>query len=274
MSFKVSALAWMVPVEKSTERLVLLALADRADDEGKNCYPSVETICGMTQMNRKTVFAVISRLAERGVLSVRKREVHNSNEYLLHIEDWPENGTTQKRDNPKTVRQLSRKRDDGCTENGTTVVPKTGHEPINEPINNQSITSREDTPPKARAKKGEAWKKWIKVEKPAEVPDDLWKQFGEIRALKKRALTESALELLRSEGEKAHMTLLQVIEHCCANAWAGFRASWLTRTSGSTYRKPQNVTQTAEYRERLQACCRGEGRTEKLADDGVTIIVD
>ena len=51
MSFRVSALAWMVPVEKSTERLVLLALADRADDEGKNCYPSVETICGMTQMN-------------------------------------------------------------------------------------------------------------------------------------------------------------------------------------------------------------------------------
>ena len=88
------------------------------------------------------------------------------------------------------------------------------------------------------------------------------------------ALTESALELLRSEGEKAHMTLLQVIEHCCANAWAGFRASWLTRANGSNYRKPQNVTQTAEYRERLQACCRGEGRTEKLADDGVTIIVD
>ena len=95
MSFRVSALAWMVPVEKSTERLVLLALADRADDEGKNCYPSVETICGMTQMNRKTVFAVISRLAERGVLSVRKREVHNSNEYLLHIEDWPKNGSTE-----------------------------------------------------------------------------------------------------------------------------------------------------------------------------------
>lgn len=279
MSFKVSALAWMVPVEKSTERLVLLALADRADDEGKNCYPSVETICGMTQMNRKTVFAVISRLAERGVLSVRKREVHNSNEYLLHIEDWPkngstENGTTQKRDNPKTVCQLSQKRYASCPKNGTTVVPKTGHEPINEPINNQSITSREDAPPKARAKKGEAWKKWIKVEKPAEVPDDLWTQFGEIRALKKMALTERALELLRSEGEKAHMTLLQVVETCCGNAWAGFKASWLTRTNGSNYRKPQNVTQTAEYRERLQACCRGEGRTEKLADDGVTIIVD
>ena len=130
------------------------------------------------------------------------------------------------------------------------------------------------TPPKARTKKGEAWKKWIKVEKPDEVPDDLWKQFGEIRALKKMVLTERALDLLRSEGEKAHMTLLQVIETCCGNGWAGFKASWLTRTNGSNYRKPQNITQTAEYRERLQACCRGEGRTEKLADDGVTIIVD
>lgn len=70
------------------------------------------------------------------------------------------------------------------------------------------------------------------------------------------------------------MTLLQVVETCCGNGWAGFKAAWLTSTSGSTYRKPQNVTQTAEYRERLQACCRGEGRTEKLADDGVTIIVD
>lgn len=125
MSFKVSALAWMVPVEKSTERLVLLALADRADDEGKNCYPSVETICGMTQMNRKTVFAVISRLAERGVLSVRKREVHNSNEYLLHIEDWP------KTEVPKTGRPkngTTQKRYVSCPKNGTMVVPKTGRQ--------------------------------------------------------------------------------------------------------------------------------------------------
>lgn len=70
------------------------------------------------------------------------------------------------------------------------------------------------------------------------------------------------------------MTLLQVVETCCGNGWAGFKAAWLTRTNGSAYRKPQNVTQTPEYRERLQACCRGEGRAEKLADDGVTIIVD
>ena len=45
-------------------------------------------------------------------------------------------------------------------------------------------------------------------------------------------------------------------------------------TSVRSFKNAKNVTQTAEYRERLQACCRGEGRNEKLADDGVTIIVD
>lgn len=151
----------------------------------------------------------------------------------------------------------------------TNLAPEPIKEPVKEPRTEHG--KKQDA---SRAKKGEAWKKWIKVEKPAEVPDGLWKQFGEIRALKKMALTERAFDLLRSEGEKAHMTLLQVVETCCGNGWAGFKAAWLTRTSGSTYRKPQNVTQTPEYRERLQACCRGEGRTEKLADDGVTIIVD
>lgn len=277
MSLKASAWAWCVPVEKASERLVLLALADRADDKGY-CYPSVKDICERTSLDRKAVFRALSTFSDRGVVTVQKRKGVHANSYTLAV-DCPflcstEIGTSPNGNDPKEEQPLSPNGTDHCPQMGTTIVPKREQEPINEPINNQSITSREDAPPKARAKKGEGWKKWIKVEKPAEVPDDLWKQFGEIRALKKMALTERAFDLLRSEGEKAHMTLLQVVETCCGNGWAGFKASWLTRMGGSTYRKPQNVTQTPEYRERLQACCRGEGRTEKLADDGVTIIVD
>ena len=129
MSFKLSALAWNVEVDKSADRLVLLALASKADDNGRNCFPSVESICGLTVLNRKTVFAVISRLADRGLITVRKRVSTNSNEYLLHVDRWTENGstengstengTTQKGDNPKTVQRSSQKRDDGSTENGT-----------------------------------------------------------------------------------------------------------------------------------------------------------
>ena len=154
MSFKLSALAWNVEVDKSADRLVLLALASKADDNGRNCFPSVESICGLTVLNRKTVFAVISRLADRGLITVRKRVSTNSNEYLLHVDRWTENGstengTTQKWDNPKTVQRSSQKRDDGSTENGTTVVPKTGHYSINTQSDTQSTTQSESLPAQA-----------------------------------------------------------------------------------------------------------------------------
>ena len=151
MSFKLSALAWNVEVDKSADRLVLLALASKADDNGRNCFPSVESICGLTVLNRKTVFAVISRLADRGLITVRKRVSTNSNEYLLHVDRWTENGstengTTQKGDNPKTVQRSSQKRDEGSTENGTTVVPKTGHYSVNTQSDTQSTTQSVDAP--------------------------------------------------------------------------------------------------------------------------------
>ena len=196
MSFKLSALAWNVEVDKSADRLVLLALASKADDNGRNCFPSVESICGLTVLNRKTVFAVISRLADRGLITVRKRVSTNSNEYLLHVDRWTENGsaengTTQKGDNPKTVQRSSQKRDDGSTENGTTVVPKTGHYSINTQSDTQSITQSESLPAQAPWETDHFDNTVKKVEKPkrqatdkgsrlsiTELPDD-WKAFAE-----------------------------------------------------------------------------------------------
>lgn len=171
MSFKLSALAWNVEVDKSADRLVLLALASKADDNGRNCFPSVESICGLTVLNRKTVFAVISRLADRGLITVRKRVSTNSNEYLLHVDRWTENGsaengTTQKGDNPKTVQRSSQKRDDGSTENGTTVVPKTGHYSINTQSDTQSITQSESLPAQAPWETDLLTNDGKKVEKP------------------------------------------------------------------------------------------------------------
>lgn len=196
MSFKLSALAWNVEVDKSADRLVLLALASKADDNGRNCFPSVESICGLTVLNRKTVFAVISRLADRGLITVRKRVSTNSNEYLLHVDRWTENGsaengTTQKGDNPKTVQRSSQKRDDGSTENGTTVVPKTGHYSINTQSDTQSITQSESLPAQAPWETDHFDNTVKKIEKPkrqatdkgsrlsiTELPDD-WKAFAE-----------------------------------------------------------------------------------------------
>lgn len=307
MSYAAERWARSQKVGNASAKFVLIELANALNKDDVECYPGIDTLEESTELNRKTVLAATKLLEEKGF--IKKRRACEKGKQRIYYSfpafnpaDWEfkkestENGTLQ---SPKSGTYVEQSPKNGTLEspkNGTQQSPKNGTQqstengvlqsPKNGPVTGNKnreiehvIETHEDaasgsTPPKARTKKGEAWKKWIKVEKPAEVPEDLWKQFGEIRALKKMALTERALELLRSEGEKAHMTLLQVVETCCGNGWAGFKASWLARTSGSTYRKPQNVTQTAEYRERLQACCRGEGRTEKLADDGVTIIVD
>ena len=299
MSYAAERWARSQKVGNASAKFVLIELANALNKDDVECYPGIDTLEESTELNRKTVLAATKLLEEKGF--IKKRRACEKGTQRIYYSfpafnpaDWEfkkestENGTLQ---SPKSGTYVEQSPKNGTlespkngtqqsTENGVLQSPKNGpvtgnkNREIEHVIETHEDAASGSTPPKARTKKGEAWKKWIKVEKPAEVPEDLWKQFGEIRALKKMALTERALELLRSEGEKAHMTLLQVVETCCGNGWAGFKASWLTRTSGSTYRKPQNVTQTAEYRERLQACCRGEGRTEKLADDGVTIIVD
>ena len=299
MSYAAERWARSQKVGNASAKFVLIELANALNKEDVECYPAIDKLEAVTELNRKTVLAATKLLEEKGF--IKKRRACEKGKQRIYYSfpsfnpaDWEfkkestENGILQ---SPKSGTYIEQSSKNGTlespkngsqqsTENGILQSPKNGpvtgnkNREIEQVIETHDDALSESTPPKTRAKKGEAWKKWIKVEKPAEVPDDLWKQFGEIRALKKMALTERALELLRSEGEKARMTLLQVVETCCGNGWAGFKASWLSKVNGNNYRMPQNVTQTLEYRERLQACCRGEGRAEKLADDGVTIIVD
>lgn len=52
-----------------TERLVMLALADHADDEGK-CYPSILRLCDRTGLSERAVQNNIKKLVSQGYLSV------------------------------------------------------------------------------------------------------------------------------------------------------------------------------------------------------------
>lgn len=119
--------AWAAPVASSSERLVLLALAKHADEDGGS-FPSADTLAEETRLNRKTVFSALTSLCEGGLIvrSCRSGQGRR-NQYELRI-DSTENGTYQKRNDPKTERSSSQKRDFESTENGTSNVPNLGHE--------------------------------------------------------------------------------------------------------------------------------------------------
>lgn len=119
--------AWAAPVASSSERLVLLALAKHADEDGSS-FPSADTLAEETRLNRKTVFSALTSLCEGGLIvrSCRSGQGRR-NQYELRL-DSTENGTYQKRNVPKTERSSSQKRDFESTENGTSNVPNLGHE--------------------------------------------------------------------------------------------------------------------------------------------------
>lgn len=69
MSIKVMSQVWDIEGIDSSECLVLIALADHADDQGR-CYPSIGRLAKRTKLSDRGVQKVISRLIEKGFVSV------------------------------------------------------------------------------------------------------------------------------------------------------------------------------------------------------------
>lgn len=93
MSFR--AMTWAAGVETATPtlKLILLLLADRADDDGK-CWPSINKIAFDACVSRQCVIENIKKLAYCGFLNIEKRTIENaesgkkwnkSNMYWLNI---------------------------------------------------------------------------------------------------------------------------------------------------------------------------------------------
>lgn len=69
MSVRISALCWKVPLP-ATEKLVLLRLADFADDQGYNIYPAVQTVADDCGCGHRIVQLTLKKLIGRGLLVV------------------------------------------------------------------------------------------------------------------------------------------------------------------------------------------------------------
>lgn len=82
MSIKIIDAALEVPCS-STDKLVLLVLANYANDEGINCWPSTATLQRQTGLSERAIRSSFRRLEQRGVLEV----IHNmgrSNNFVIH----------------------------------------------------------------------------------------------------------------------------------------------------------------------------------------------
>lgn len=76
-------------------------------------------------------------------------------------------------------------------------------------------------------KKEEKKKRSNELLKPDGVSQDTWDDWLKIRKAKKAVMTESAINLVRSEAEKLGWSLQKALETSCGNSWAGFKAEWI-----------------------------------------------
>lgn len=86
MSLDATRWAWQQSGIKSSDKLVLLSMADRAD-EMHMCWPAVSRIAADTCLNKDTVIASIERLIQAGLLEKKKRWGQSPIYHLIGVID-------------------------------------------------------------------------------------------------------------------------------------------------------------------------------------------
>lgn len=76
MSVKVMSYVWDISLFKGSDKLIMLCLADHADDAGV-CWPSIETIARKSGVSPTTVKATLKKL-EAGGLDCETKPVQES----------------------------------------------------------------------------------------------------------------------------------------------------------------------------------------------------
>lgn len=137
MSLDATVWAWKQKV-KSTQKLVLLSLADRAG-ENHDCWPSIDRLVENTGLNRKTVMKVIKEMVDLELIHSQKKAFGRSNTYtLIGVSEHTRSShkVSQGINSPKKGTNAN------SPKNGTSIVPeseplkvpKKGHESIKESL--------------------------------------------------------------------------------------------------------------------------------------------
>lgn len=208
MSIKLMTAAWASSYATGP-KMVLLALCDNANDEGV-CWPSIPTISAKCSMSERSVFSHLAALGEDGAVTRVERPGKAS---VYRID--PCKFCTPADSAPLQILQ--------DTPANSAVAY------IDEPSRNRKGTT---TPRKPTAG----------AKQPEGVDDSVWCDWLTLRKAKKAPVTETVLSNLRSQAEKAGLTLQQAMEMCCQRGWTGFNASWVAEPQRGSFGAPVAVT--------------------------------
>ena len=104
MSVNIAKRVWLIDGLSSTERLVALALADHASDDGTDCYPSVARLATKCACSRRTVQRALVSLEKMRIIR-RHPRTDRTTIYLIILANLPAAKVT--RATPKELAQTA-----------------------------------------------------------------------------------------------------------------------------------------------------------------------
>ena len=209
MSISLMTAVWKLEGLSATQKLVLLSLADNANDQGE-CYPSMAQIAKRTSLSDRAARSAIRSLEELGIVSSAARN-GTSTVYFLSI---PE---SLKAAEPRNVVPPRKQ-----------VPPRKEVPPTPERASDPPRNVVPPTPERGSAKPSinRQLNRHLTVSKPPGVPDRVWDDFQEIRKAKRSPLTATALDGIEREASKAGLSMAEALAVCCERGWQSFRAEW------------------------------------------------
>ena len=197
MSRKATDWAWRIQASSPSIKLVLLALADRADDAGE-CYPSVERLEADTGLNRKTIIKATRELEKTGaVIDTKKRKGATQRVKVYRL-------TTETETVPKVESFQKR----NSSKSGTLNSPKTGT--LNSP---KSGTQNQSVEPVIESLIDHSASDRVKKAADKQITEQLFAQFWKHYTTKtgKQAALKAWHKFMRGKAEAAIRYLLNLM---------------------------------------------------------------
>lgn len=133
----------------------------------------------------------------------------------------------------ETNARIAQERETKRREKSTVRAQVVDEAPPNQEPRTINQEPRTNTPPSGGAARKRS------AARPGDVPEPVWRDFQAIRKAKRAPLTDTALDGIRREAEKAGVTFADAIAYCCEVGWQGFNATWYAeRHAGGGRRAP------------------------------------
>jgi hypothetical protein len=217
MSMELMVKAMKAKVGNPLRKLVLLKLADNANDQGE-CWPSYNYIAEQCEMSRRSVMDHVKKLEKSGFLRREYRKgVKGNSSNVFHL-DFDENTGLG---GESTALPPSESAALGSESAALPLVNLLHPEPVTlEPVN-ESLKDVVTTSKKSPLD----FSKW-----PSLPSEQVFKDWLAIRKQKKAKLTQTAINRLAPHLVKAvaaGCSVDDVFELCASRCWIGFEFDWL-----------------------------------------------